>query len=403
MLRDNKKFTLLLFILMALFCLAMAHLFWLRFKSGDIYPQYSSLRADPLGTKALYDALSRMASINVQRNYDAFKRLPEQSCIFVLGVVSEKTHMISQKELDQIMGLVNSGCRLVIAFTPGNLRSFSKQEKTPPKEEADEPDTPSDCCVDLFEEFKLSLEYDKTARPGRMAEAGEQMPAHLRAGPLPWPSPLWFDLFSEEWKSVLVSGEQPVVVEKRYQTGSIVLAADSYVFSNESLLKNNGSSVLAYLCGSKQLIILDETHLGVTRRAGISTLIRKYNLAVPVVLLGIFVLLFVWKNAYSLIPPDKQNEMVQARMAQSRKGSASAKDHMAGLVNLLKIHIEKPDLIRECINAWKGAFLFDNESADTYAKRYRSLTPDSVCPKTNLVDEYNRISRILWERKTDHG
>ncbi len=400
---DKKRFKILFFVLMALFCLAMAHLFSLRFKSGDIYPRYSSLRSDPLGTKALFEALSQMDTIKIRRNYESFKRLPEQSCIFVLGVISGKTHMIPKKELDQIMGLIDSGCRLVIAFTPGNLRSFSKQEKAPPKEGSGEPDTPSDGCVDLFKELELSLEYDKTARPDRMAEPGEQMPAHLRTGPVPWPSPLWFDLFSKGWKPLLVSGEQPVMVEKRCHTGSIVLAADSYVFSNESLLKNNGSSVLAYLCGSKKAIILDETHLGITRRAGISTLIRKYNLAVPVALFGIFALLFVWKNAYSLIPPDQQNEMAQARMAQSPEDTASAKDHMAGLVNLLKIHIEKSDLIPQCINAWKSAFLFDNEAGETYAERYRRLTPDAVRPKTSLVDEYNRISRILRERKPDHG
>ena len=36
--------------------LALYQLLVLQYESGDAYPEYSSFRADPLGTLALYDA-----------------------------------------------------------------------------------------------------------------------------------------------------------------------------------------------------------------------------------------------------------------------------------------------------------------------------------------------------------
>ena len=40
-----------------LFVLGVIYLFLLRFEAGDVYPPYSSLRADPLGTMAWYESL----------------------------------------------------------------------------------------------------------------------------------------------------------------------------------------------------------------------------------------------------------------------------------------------------------------------------------------------------------
>ena len=38
------------------FAVGITKLFLLRFEAGDVYPPYSSLRADPLGTMVLYKA-----------------------------------------------------------------------------------------------------------------------------------------------------------------------------------------------------------------------------------------------------------------------------------------------------------------------------------------------------------
>jgi hypothetical protein len=46
-----------------------------RFAAGDGYPVYSSVRADPLGTKAIYDSLARMPGTTCERNYKKLDKL----------------------------------------------------------------------------------------------------------------------------------------------------------------------------------------------------------------------------------------------------------------------------------------------------------------------------------------
>ena len=45
--------SLLIALVLLLFVAGLAKLFGLRFEQGDIYPRYSTLRADPYGTKGL--------------------------------------------------------------------------------------------------------------------------------------------------------------------------------------------------------------------------------------------------------------------------------------------------------------------------------------------------------------
>ena len=41
----------------ALFFYAVIHIMLLRYERGDLYPPYSTLRTDPLGARAFYEAL----------------------------------------------------------------------------------------------------------------------------------------------------------------------------------------------------------------------------------------------------------------------------------------------------------------------------------------------------------
>ncbi len=73
MLRKPLLSLLLALVLGAAFVVGLAQLFVLRYEVGDVYPPYSTLRADPLGTKALVDALGVLPHVEVRRNLN---RLP---------------------------------------------------------------------------------------------------------------------------------------------------------------------------------------------------------------------------------------------------------------------------------------------------------------------------------------
>ena len=48
----------------------------LRFESGDVLPEYSTLRADPMGTKAFYESLENLG-LPVERNYRTMSQLTD--------------------------------------------------------------------------------------------------------------------------------------------------------------------------------------------------------------------------------------------------------------------------------------------------------------------------------------
>jgi hypothetical protein len=51
------------------FVLGVGRLFVLRFKAGDMYPAYSTLRSDPLGAMVFYESLKHTGRIVVSRNF----------------------------------------------------------------------------------------------------------------------------------------------------------------------------------------------------------------------------------------------------------------------------------------------------------------------------------------------
>ena len=107
-------------LLLLFFAVGVVHLFILRFESGDVYPAYSSLRSDPLGTRALYESLENIDSLSVHRNYHLLKSLTfePQTTLFYLGVSADEFNWVSEEMMEVFDRLTRSGGRLVLTFLP---------------------------------------------------------------------------------------------------------------------------------------------------------------------------------------------------------------------------------------------------------------------------------------------
>ena len=131
--------SLLLAALLIAFLFGVGHLFVLRFQTGDIYPPYSSLRSDPLGTRVLYESLENLSNINLERNYRSLHSLkPEPgTTFFYLGASADDYHPVPQELIDVCDRLVNSGGRLVVSFLPLNKtrKKGDKVKKEPESQE----------------------------------------------------------------------------------------------------------------------------------------------------------------------------------------------------------------------------------------------------------------------------
>src|SRR3990172_12678089 len=116
----NRKILIAGAALFVLFFLSIVHLFQLRFKTGDLYPPYSSLRSDPPGVKVLYESITSLEKKNVSRNYRAFSRLKpdNETTFFYFGVPVFTLDHLFYRELNDIEALVNEGARVVISLVP---------------------------------------------------------------------------------------------------------------------------------------------------------------------------------------------------------------------------------------------------------------------------------------------
>ena len=238
-------------------------LFQLRFEAGDVYPAYSSLRADPLGVRALHDSLAGYPTLTVERNF----RLPlkleaDRGTTLIVGGLSLSDLMwIPDVEYRWMQGFAVSGGRLVLGLeSPGARRTWlpddeeneedeappEDKQKPPPKGDGKKPEKKAAAAKPATNAAPEQTVW--TNRLGfcvkRDAATGLRLHA-VRAGEgggppaqVPWREGYHFAALSNEWRTVYRTGEGPVIVERRWGKGSIVVALDSYLISNEALWRD---------------------------------------------------------------------------------------------------------------------------------------------------------------------
>ena len=356
-----KKFTIILLLLILIgFGYGLNRLFSLRFQAGDIYPAYSSFRTDPLGTKALYDSFDRL--LTAERNFRPLLRMESgrDTALFVLGVQLSQLRLadVEVKDLEQYVG---SGGRLVISFYP----IFSAREIVPPplvavapggrpapraKRKTAEDAEQSDVGILLSKQWKFdfgfaALERNKENRV--LPAVATKQEDETLANEISCHSALFFDKLDPVWRVIYSrTNDRAVLVERRLGSGSIVLAADSYWFSNEALLKEREAQLLAWFTGPAHTAIFDETHLGVQEHRGVAALARKYRLHGFVAGLLLLAGLFVWRYGFSLVPPYEE------QLQRERGEFVTGKESAAGFANLLRRNISSRELLKVCLEEW---------------------------------------------------
>jgi len=112
--RSSSSLLLLAGVVLLAFAGGLWQLFSLRFEAGDVYPPYSSLRADPLGTKALHDSLAFLDSRRVARHYRPLDKLDDPRNTTVLWLGDSPSGLPAA----EWRGFIRGGGRLVVAWTP---------------------------------------------------------------------------------------------------------------------------------------------------------------------------------------------------------------------------------------------------------------------------------------------
>jgi hypothetical protein len=359
----------------------------LRFEAGDVYPAYSSLRSDPLGTKVYFEALGDLGELSVLRNYGPLGRLEDggPAAVFFVGLHPGALEEVSGEDTRSLEAVARTGGRLVLLLLPRAGHEGSASNPREPEEDASE-------VSPLQDLWGLTLKAC-AANGAAHGSAGRAVPSPGGYGhlpPLPWHGTACFADMAPSWQAVYEVDGMPVVIERTFGRGSVVLATDSYLLSNEAMLRERHPDFLAWLVGQNRWVVFDETHLGITETPGMAALGRAYRLHGFLASLLALALLFVWKNSTSLVPctdggPDAEKEGTPPM----------GRDSMSGIVSLVRRNIAAEGLPRVCLEEWERAFPPKGKEPSEKLEQALSLVQEARDP----VETYRRMSRILQERR----
>ncbi len=411
------------------FALGVIQLFLLRFEAGDVYPAYSTLRSDPLGSRAFYRGLENLRNTSVQRNYRQLDLLEfkEATTFFHIGTPVFDAESVAAKWIETIDRLTASGGRLVLSFLPVEKKPATWRMSTcslPLADDSDDPDTesPEDSddaetsaekgiepsehpagppisendnpCVALTELWGLVLAF--TEKPATEAVRKSHKPplADLKGLPqtISWHSALYFDELDSNWRVIYTAEGRPVIVERSYGNGSLVLSTDTFYMSNEALRSERLPQLLVWTVGQNSQIVFDETHLGIRKQPGVLSLIKKYRFQWFIFALAVLAILFVWRNSVYFVPPPKNG------YDRSKRDVYAERDSTQGLVSLLRRNIPKRQILQICAREWRRTFQrnqhFAGGNSDptkTVFEKIKAYGAQSSDP----VSGYRRMCKII--------
>jgi hypothetical protein len=423
----------------------VVHLLVLRFKTGDVFAPYSSLRSDPLGTRALYESLARLQPLTVRRNYETLPKFESgrDTTILYLGVRAGSWEYVREDWHKPFEQIVSQGGRLVVSFLPVVNPPDETDRSQAPCPDSEEDQTGQNNTPDDIEKKNADPQHaetqdtdpDTSSRPPKSGDLPSCQPSEKRSKysslrerwdlglgyhsrrpidtnnktlnlgeaendlglpPVSWHTLLFFKDPGPGWKTIYALYGRPVIIERAMGRGSIVFAADSFFFSNEALFLEPNSELLAWLIGSNSQIVFDEHHLGITKTKGVVALIRTYRLHWFFAGIAFLAVLVIWKNATHFVPPFKPAaDGNQAHLASER-------DHTQGLISLLRRYIAVKDILTVCVAEWKKAVNRRDKFATEKMSKIDSLPELQQSPTIKEIDPvsgYRKICSILSEGK----
>jgi hypothetical protein len=118
-------------------------------------------------------------------------------------------------------------------------------------------------------------------------------------------------------------------------------------------------------------------------------LARRYGLEWFLLLLILPAVLFIWKNATSFVPPEKE----------TLAGLQSGKESMAALTNLLRRNVPETQLLSVSLSEWKKSA--KGVAAERIQEVETIVAAEVAKPARhrNISAAYNAISNVLKQRR----
>jgi hypothetical protein len=314
----------------ALFLVALTQLVNVAFSRAPIYQDYSSMRADPLGAKALYETLAAVPGVRVERNLRRPARLADvQATVFWLGESAFAPRVWKKQELEAFEAMTRRGGRLVIGLLPAGPSYVDPEEKKTKK--------PADLL-----DVQVVSEMEKRWRLGVQREVAKKESESDNG--VRRETSLWLKPLTAEWTCLAENKGRCLTAERTFGAGTIVMSADTFPLSNEGLRGARRPQWIAQLVGPWKRVIFDEAHLGVQESGSIGTLIRQFRLEAAALMLVTLAALFIWRNGSSFLP-----------QRAPAPDTALTGDPHRSLTLLLRRGIAPAALAQNCLDEWQRA------------------------------------------------
>jgi hypothetical protein len=389
----------------ALFVGAASWLLLARIEQGNVYPAASSLRTDPLGAMVLWESLAALPGLDVERDHSPVTRLPKghNTTYLHLGGRRSAWEFLSASDAKAIEQFLLEGGRLVVTLHPDPYWAFRNEDKKSDASPGSTPDaSPSPSPASPKKDQRVGLRSRWNVTLGDAKTDEKKLPAVLAAKipglpeTLPWHSRTILEDLGPAWTVVYTRGGLPVIAEMKRGPGTVVFLTDAYLLSNEALVRDRQSALIAWLLGPHTHIVFDEAHHGITDSPGLASMARRYGLTGAAFAFLGWAGLFLWKNSSSLAPRRKNQS--------SSNDPVAGRPSFGGFVAMLRRNIAPANLFTVCWNEWEKTFSRSRRFADKRKAAAAALVAvEAKRPpnERNPVEAYRRVHHILHQPSTE--
>jgi len=195
------------------------------------------------------------------------------------------------------------------------------------------------------------------------------------------------------WVIIYRCGDKPVIIQKAFEKGSVILSTLSYPFSNEAMRSMRETKFLLWVFKDCSRVLFDESHFGLINRRTVAKLFRSHKLHYAFWVMIIPVGLYFWLTAIPLIPRYANDDIIRCE-ENGEEGGA--------LCNLLQRAISQKDIVPSALEGWtknnsvrlqrmpgdkREAF---DALLEKNRKRARKLPREQ-----EIVDAYNEVVSLL--------
>jgi hypothetical protein len=267
----------------------------------------------------------------------------------------------------------------------------SAEKKDPDQKKKGRKKRDADTYISLSEKWGLSLTRKSASTDGKSVARNVGAPG--LPAEFPWHGDIVMNDPGADWTVLYRNDAGPVLAERKRGPGSIVIVTDSYLVSNEALVRDRQPALLAWLAGPSNRIVFDEAHHGIMETPGIASLARKYRLFGGAAALLVLAGLFIWKNSSSLSPARTDT--------QSSPDIIVGRNAATGFIGLLRRNISADRILDVCLEEWRKSFAHgtkfstrEKAAAEEIAQAEAALPPR----ERDAAAAYEKIRTALHRR-----